>query len=70
MAEEVEEAAFLLVVPHLDFVVVSARDEERLLVVEADATDRSLVLVEFVQERAHAVVPELNHAIVETAKEK
>lgn len=57
VAEEGEDASLLLVVPHFDFVVVATGDEERLLVVKADATDRTVVLVVFFYERAHAVVP-------------
>ena len=51
---------------HLDLVVVAAGDEERLLLVEADAADGALVLVELLEEGAHPVVPQLDHTIVQT----
>ena len=50
----------------LDLVVVAAGDEERLLLVEADAADGALVLVELLEEGAHPVVPQLDHTIVQT----
>ena len=40
----------------LDFVVVAARDEERLLLVEADPAHRPVVLVELVQQGAHTAI--------------
>ena len=42
-------------VPYLDLVVVAAGDEEGLLLVEADAAHRAVVLVELVQQGAHPV---------------
>ncbi len=55
--------------PHLDLVVVPARDEKRLLVVEADAPDRPLVLVKLLEEGAHAVVPQLDDAVVQRGQD-
>lgn len=64
--QQSEDAAFLLVIPHLDLVVVAAGDEQGLLVVEADAAHWTIVLIKFVQQRAHPVVPELDDTIVQT----
>lgn len=66
VAQQSENTAFLFVVPNLNFVVISSGHEEGLLRVEADATDRAVVLVELLQQRAHAVVPQLDDAIVQT----
>ena len=55
----------MLLVPYLDLVVISARHKKRLLLVEANATDRAIVLIKLVDQSAHAVVPQLNHAIVQ-----
>ena len=41
----------------LDFVVVATGDEQRLLVVEVNSSDGALVVVEFLQQSAHSVVP-------------
>ena len=51
---------------HLDLVVVTSRDEQRLLLVEADASHGSIVFVELLNECAHAVVPQLDEAVVKT----
>ena len=45
---------------YLDLVVVAARHEQGLARVKVDAPDGAVVLVKPVEERAHAVVPELN----------
>eukprot|EP00965_Chrysotila_dentata_P212747 6187225-Pleurochrysis_carterae.AAC.3 len=45
--------------------LVAAGDEERLHLVEADTAHRPVVLVEAVEQRAHAVVPKLHDAIVQ-----
>ena len=39
MAEHGEKTAALLVIPHFDFVIVAAGDENRLLRVKADAAN-------------------------------
>ena len=48
-----------IVFNHLDFVIISSRDEERLLLVEVDAADRTVVFVKLLQQGAHTVVPQL-----------
>lgn len=52
-----EEASSGLRRPHLDFVVVSSGYEERLCLVEVDASDGAIVLFEAVNQGSHAVVP-------------
>ena len=42
---------------HLDLIVVAARDEQRLGLVEVDSSHRAIMLIEPVYQRAHAVVP-------------
>jgi hypothetical protein len=69
VAVEREEAAVGLVVPHLDFVVITSGDEERLGGVEVDSADGPVVLVEAVEEGAHAVVPHLDHPAVEARQD-
>lgn len=54
---------------YLDFEVVAARHKQRLLIVEANATHGPVMLVELLQQSAHAVVPQLDHAAVQTAIE-
>lgn len=41
-------------------------DEEWLRFVEVDATNRAIMLIETVEESAHAIVPELDHTTVQT----
>ena len=43
----------MISISDLDLVVVSAGDEERLLLVEPDPAHRAVVLVELVQQGAH-----------------
>ena len=54
-----------LVVPHLDLVVVAARHEEWLMIMEVNAAHGTVVLVEAIDQRLHAVVPELHYAVVQ-----
>lgn len=54
-----------LVRPDLDLVVVTARDEERLGVVEVDSSDWTVVLFEPINQGSHTVVPELDRRGVE-----
>lgn len=44
----------------------TSRDEERLRVVKMDATNRSLMLVKSIDQCTHAIIPELDHATVQT----
>jgi hypothetical protein len=57
MAEEGEETATQLVVPNLDFIVVTSGDKQRLLSMKAYSTNWTIVLVKLIDEGAHAVVP-------------
>lgn len=51
---------------YLNFEVVTTRHEERLLVVERDAANWAVVLVELFEKSADSVVPELDDAGVQT----
>jgi hypothetical protein len=44
---------------------VTSGDEEGLRLMEVDTADRTVVLVEAVDEGSHAVVPQLDHAAVQ-----
>jgi hypothetical protein len=57
MAVQCKEAATCLVGPDLDLIVVSARDEEGLRLVEIDSADRAVMLLKSVDERPHTVIP-------------
>lgn len=46
-----------LIRPHLDLVIISSRHEEGLCFMEVDSSNRSIVLFESVNQRAHAIVP-------------
>lgn len=60
MAVEGEQAAPGLVGPDLDLVVVTARDEERLGLVEIDTSDGAIVFLEAINQCSHSVIPELD----------
>ena len=51
---------------HLDFVVITAGDEEGVLRMEADTTHWAFMLFEPIQKSAHPIVPQLDNAIVQT----
>lgn len=68
VAVQREQASPSLIGPDLDFVVVTARDEEGLRVVEVDSSHRTIVLFESINQRSHPVVPQLNGAGVERDK--
>lgn len=57
MAIEGEEAATSLKRPDLDLVVITTRHEEGLRLVEVDASYRTIVFFEPINQGAHTVVP-------------
>lgn len=54
---------------YLDFEIVATRNEQWLLIVEANASNGAIVLIELLQQRAHPVIPELNYTAVQTENE-
>ena len=54
---------------HLDFVVITAGDEEGVLRMEADTTHWAFMLFEPIQQRAHAVVEQLDDTIVQGSQD-
>jgi hypothetical protein len=48
---------------YLDFIIISARHKERLLLVEIHSAHRSVVFVKLLQEGAHPVVPQLHTSL-------
>lgn len=55
-----KQASPRLIRPDLDLIIVTARHEERLSLVEVNSSDRSIVLLKSVYESSHAVVPQLD----------
>ena len=66
---EAEEAPARGEGPDLDEIVVATGGEEGLRGMEGDAADGAFVLLEAVDERAHAVVPELDHPGVQRGQD-
>jgi hypothetical protein len=66
MSKKSKQTPMQLVVPDLDFVIISSRYEERLRIVKMYTANRSIVLVEAIDESSHPEVPELDHTTVET----
>lgn len=60
-----KKAAFLLVIPHLDFVVITTGNKQWLIVMEMNSTDRTFMFVKLINECAHAIIPQLNPAIMQ-----
>ena len=58
-----------LVVPHLDLVIITTAHEERLGVVEVDAADGTVVLIEAIEQRHHPVVPQLHDPVMQRRKD-
>lgn len=54
---EGEETSSRLVGPDFDFVVVSARNEQRLGLVKINATDWAIMLFKSVNQCTHTIVP-------------
>lgn len=69
MADQGEDTPSQFVIPHLDLVIVTTRDEERLRAMKIHATNRALVLIEAIDESPHSIVPQLDGAIVETRQD-
>ena len=68
VADQVEETSLELIVPHFDLVVVTSRHKQGLRAVKANTAHRSLVLFELVDHDLHAVVPQLEAAIVQRSQ--
>ena len=47
----------------------TSRDKERLRIVEVNSANRTVVLIEAINESAHTVVPELDDATVQTRQD-
>jgi hypothetical protein len=60
MTVQCEKTSSRLVGPDFDLVVVTTRYEKRLRFMEVDASNRPVVFLESIDERAHSIVPKLN----------
>jgi len=59
-----EHALLGLVVPHLDQVVVTSGHKHWLRIMEANSSDRSIVIFEFVEQDLRSVIEQMNASIV------
>lgn len=57
---ECEQTFTLFVIPNFDFVVVTTRDEQGLVLVKVYTTYRPLMFFKFIDKSAGSVVPQLN----------
>ena len=69
MSQEREETFARLVIPDLDFVIIASTDEQRLSLMEMNASHGSVVFVELVDQRLHAIVPQLNDSRMERSQD-
>lgn len=60
VAVQCEETPPGLVVPDLDLVVITAGHEQGLRRVEVNASDRTIMFFESIDECSHAVIPQLD----------
>lgn len=60
MTEECKDASLLLMVPYFNFEVVTAADEEWLLIVKCNSSDWAIVLIKLLEECADTIIPQLN----------
>lgn len=60
MAIQCEKTSPRLIRPDFDFIVVPARDKERLCFVKVDPSDRAVMFFESINEGTHSIVPQLN----------
>jgi len=60
MTAQCEQTSSRLIRPDLDLVVITSRYEQGLGLVEVDTSDRSIVLLESVNQCSHAVIPQLD----------
>ena len=54
---EGEETSPCLIRPNLNLVIITAGDEERLCLMEVNASNGSIVLFKSIDQGAHAVIP-------------
>lgn len=57
MAIEREQASSTLIRPDLDLVIITPRYEQRLRLVEVDASDGPIMLLEPIYQGSHAIIP-------------
>lgn len=65
VAVQREQTSPRLVRPDFDLVIIASRHEQRLRLVEVNASNRAVVLLKAVYERAHAVIPQLDRRRVQ-----
>ena len=57
MSVQGKKASSRLVAPDFDLVVVASRHEDRLCFVKVNSSDRTIVLLETINESSHAIIP-------------
>ncbi len=69
MSVQGKKTSSRLIRPHLDLVVVAARYEKRLCLVEVNPSDRAVMLLKSINQCSHTVVPELDCGRVKRDKD-
>lgn len=69
VSDQGKDASPEFVVPDFDLVIITARNEKRLRAMEINAANRPLMLVEAIDEGAHAIVPKLDGTIVQAGQD-
>lgn len=57
MSEKGKQATALFIIPNLDFVIITAGNEQGLGRMEANSSDRTVVLVKAINKGPNAIVP-------------
>lgn len=68
MSVKSKQALSLFVIPNLDFVIISARDEQGLILMKINTTNGTLVFFEFINKSTGSVIPKIYNASVETCQ--
>ncbi len=57
MSQQSEETATEFVVPHLDFIIVAAGNDEGFVEVKVDSADGTIVFLEAIDDGANSIIP-------------
>lgn len=66
VSQKSKDTSPLFIVPNFNLIIISARNKQRLLIMETYSSNGSVVFIEFVEQGAHAVIPQLDNAIMQT----
>ena len=66
---DLDTSKTIRVILPITFQLPTSRNEQRLRFVEMHSTNRAIMLIKAVDERAHSIIPELDYTTVQTGKD-